>query len=58
MSTVLLDFSAALDLIDYEMLLMKLAAYGFNTSTHNWIRVETGYVSNRTGFSSMAVFLP
>ena len=41
---VLLDFSAAFDLIDHNMLLMKLAAYGFNNCTLNWMR---SYSSNR-----------
>ncbi len=42
---VLLDFSAAFDLIDHNMLLMKLAAYGFKNLTLNWMR---SYLSIRT----------
>lgn len=35
---VLLDFSAAFDLMDHKMLLMKFKTYGFNTLTLNWMR--------------------
>lgn len=41
---VLLDFSAAFDLIDHKMILMKFKTYGFNTLTLNWMR---SYLSER-----------
>lgn len=42
--TVLLDCSAAFDLIDHELLLVKLSVYGFKTSAINWMK---SYLSNR-----------
>ena len=41
---VLLDFSAAFDIIDHELLLMKLSAYGFKDSA---IELLKGYLVNR-----------
>ncbi len=35
---VFLDFSAAFDLIDHELLLLKLSAYGFKNSVINFMR--------------------
>ena len=41
---VLLDFSAAFDIIDHELLLMKLSAYGFKDSAIDLLK---GYLVNR-----------
>ena len=41
---VCLDFSAAFDLIDHELLLMKLSAYGFRDSAYALLK---GYFLNR-----------
>ena len=43
--TVLLDFSAAFDIIDHNLLLRKRMCYGFSTSAISWIQ---SYLSNRT----------
>lgn len=42
--TVLLDFTAAFDLIDHELLFKKLAEYGFKSPAVDWIE---NYLSNR-----------
>jgi hypothetical protein len=42
---VLLDFSAALDIIDHNLLLRKRICYGFSTSAILWIQ---SHLSNRT----------
>lgn len=41
---VLLDFSAAFDVIDHELLLMKLLSYGFKDSATDFMR---SYLANR-----------
>lgn len=41
---VLLDFSAAFDVVDHGLLLRKLGAYGFSPTTINWMN---SYLSNR-----------
>ena len=43
--SVLLDFSAAFDIIDHNMLLDKLSCYGFTLSAVSWIK---SYLSNRS----------
>jgi hypothetical protein len=45
MGDVLLDFSAAFDIIDHNLLLRKRICYGFTTSALLWIQ---SYLSNRT----------
>uniref|UniRef100_A0AAQ5ZG27 Reverse transcriptase domain-containing protein n=1 Tax=Amphiprion ocellaris TaxID=80972 RepID=A0AAQ5ZG27_AMPOC len=42
--TVLLDMSAAFDLLDHDLLLEKLRAYGFQNSAIQWVK---SYLSNR-----------
>lgn len=42
---VLLDFSAAFDVIDHSLLLQKLNCYGFSSSAVSWIK---SYLSNRS----------
>ena len=42
---VLLDVSAAFDIVDYNFLLVKRMCYGFSTSAISWIQ---SYISNRT----------
>ena len=42
---VLLDFSAAFDIIDHNLLLRKRMCYDFTTSALMWIQ---SYLSNRT----------
>ena len=41
---VLLDFSAAFDVVDHGILLKKLTAYGFSPNAINWVN---SYLSNR-----------
>lgn len=41
---VLLDFSVAFDVIDHELLLKKLSAYGFSANAVSWMK---GYLTNR-----------
>ena len=43
--TVLLDFSAAFDVIDHDILIAKLTSYGFNSSAIQWFR---SYLSDRS----------
>ena len=45
MGAVLLDFSAALDIIDHSLLLEKQLCYGFTPPAIMWIK---SYLSNRT----------
>ncbi len=40
---VLLDFSAAFDIIDHDLLLTKLAAYGFKLSAVTWMKSYRSY---------------
>ena len=42
--TVLLDLSAAFDVLDHEILLEKLICYGFEKSAIEWIK---SYLANR-----------
>ena len=42
---VLLDFSAAFDVIDHKLLLNKLNAYGFEVGAVRWLE---SYLTNRT----------
>ena len=41
---VLLDLSAAFDILDHKLLLNKLNCYGFETSAAEWIK---SYLTNR-----------
>ncbi len=41
---VLLDFAKAFDKVSHELLLIKLAAYGFRSELVNWIRA---FLTNR-----------
>ena len=41
---VLLDFSAAFDIIEHNLLLKKFMCYGFSTSAISWLQ---SYLSNR-----------
>ena len=41
----LLDFSAAFDLIDHNLLLLKLKCYNFSDNAINWIK---SYLNGRT----------
>ena len=41
---VLLDFTAAFDIIDYELLIKKLECYGFSQSAILWLK---SYLTNR-----------
>ena len=43
--TVLLNFSAAFDLVDHNLLLMKLNCYKFSVSSLDWIK---SYLTGRT----------
>ena len=45
MEAVLLDFSAAFDIIDHNLLLAKTMCYGFTPPVIMWIK---SYLSNRT----------
>jgi hypothetical protein len=37
---VLLDFSAALDVINHKLLLKKLACYGFTSPAITWLFIQ------------------
>lgn len=43
--TILLDFSAAFDVIDHVILISKLIGYGFTSSAIRWF---TSYLSERS----------
>ena len=43
-AVILLDMSAAFDVVDHPILLNKMKIYGFNENTLNWI---SSYLSNR-----------
>ena len=49
-AVIMLDMSAAFDVVDYDILLSKLALYGFEDSALEWVR---SYLSNR----SQSVFI-
>ena len=44
-AVLMLDMSAAFDLVDYDVLSMKLNTYGFEKDSIQWI---TGYLSQRS----------
>ena len=50
---VCLNFSAAFDLIDHELLLLKLSAYGFKSSVIKFMR---GYMTGDSVLSLMVLF--
>ena len=44
-SVLMLDMSAAFDLVDHVLLVKKLKVYGFQTDAANWI---TSYLTGRS----------
>ena len=43
--SIMLDYSAAFDIIDHSLLLDKLSCYGFTSSAVRWIK---SYLTNRS----------